>query len=137
MDLLAVSMSTLAGKVTQMQEHTIELTVDKVNNSWAQRGEKCNNEGPEIVALPAVRPHTAPTWPEHTEAMIQTLRENAALMKQAADQQASLQARMDKDPSQGDFINFKSVKTGWDRIGGAEHRLKYVRWPQEAVFICP
>lgn len=36
LNLLAISMSTLLGKVTQMQDHIVELQNDQENSSWAQ-----------------------------------------------------------------------------------------------------
>ena len=37
----------------------------------------------------------------------------------------------------GEQLNSKILKTGRDRVSGADHRLIYVRWTQEAVFIGP
>ena len=35
------------------------------------------------------------------------------------------------------FLQGKSIKSGWDRIGGSDHNRVYVKWPQEACFIGP
>ena len=65
--------------------------------------------------------------PKCPEATIKTLRNNGALMKQAADRKAALQARVEEDHSHWDFTNTRSIKTGRERAGRADHKLKYAR----------
>ena len=48
-------------------------------------------------------------------------------------QQASFQQAADNE-SPGEHYNIKSLKTGRDHVGGADHSLIYVKWPQESVY---
>ena len=66
---------------------------------------------------------------------VDVLRSDLTVMRRAADRQAELQNTISHD-IQGDLRSV-NVKSERKRVGGAEHKLIYVRWPQEAVFIGP
>ena len=71
---------------------------------------------------------------------IETLRSDLHLAQRAAMVQQDLQCMTEADLSLGDS-RFKgklvNVKSGRERVGNSDCCNKYVRWPQEAVFIGP
>lgn len=67
---------------------------------------------------------------------IASLRASDYIKKCTAEPQARLQRVADEDLTIGEQF-FKTVKSGRERIGGSDHKLAYIKWPQEAVFIVP
>ena len=66
---------------------------------------------------------------------VDVLRADTTVMRRVADRQAELQNTISHN-IQGDLRSV-NVKSARERVGGAEHQLIYVRWPQKGVFIGP
>ena len=146
MDLLANTVSSMAHSMKAMQAELKELKTEKINNSWNHIQDISNydnsissvlnpisNSSPRRVAHGGVQASRPVLTDEAVT--LKTLREEN-LQRRSATQQARFQQAADNE-SPGEHYNIKSIKTGRDRVGGADHKLIYVRWPQEAVFIGP
>ena len=117
------------------------MQTDKINDYWnhIQDISNCNNSIASVVPiLNSSRtkvahggvPVSRPVLTEEP-VTLKALRAENLQRRSAAQQARFLQAA--ENEGQGEHFNIKSLKTGRDRVGGADHKLIYVRWHQEAV----
>ena len=145
MDLLANTVSAMATSMKAMQKELLELQTERANASWNHLQDmsmQSLNSMPDINVVPLLnssptrqRPIAASSPAQSQEPVTLPELRSGANQRRAAVQQATMQKEAELDS--GERLSSKILKTGRDRLGGADHKLIYVRWPQEAVFIGP
>lgn len=117
---LAISMTTLSGKVIKMQVHIIEHQSEKVNT----RGEIILHRGTKHSYFASCKVAYG-TYPGCTHRTHYPNPQTGRMLMKRAGPPSSPSSRYEKGPQyeKGDNINSKTIKTGWDRIGGADHKL--------------
>ena len=134
LDMMAEAMSRLSGQVTELQQQMVDVQQERVNSSWANVEALAGKNNFDFTGS---QPRVQPAQPviQDVPLSLEAIRSHPTAMRRAADRQSELQNILSND-IQGDSKSV-SVKSGRDRVGGAEHKLIYVRWPQEAIFIGP
>ena len=145
MDLLANTVSSMATSMKAMQKELFELQTERANASWNHLQDmsmQSINSIPHINVVPLSnssptrqRPTVASRPAQSQEPVTLPELRSGANQRRAAAQQATMQKEAELES--GEHLRSKIIKTGRDRVGGADHKLLYVRWPQEAVFIGP
>ena len=122
-----------------MQRELADLQNEKVNSSWQHmqdlsvQGDVGNNINLCNVPISCSSPNC---WDVKGPVTVTHLRASDEIQGRTAAEQARFQKQTEEYLTQGEFFS-KTVKSGCERVGGSEHKLVYIRWPQEAVFIGP
>ena len=128
----------MATAMTSIQQELVDLQNEKVYSSWqhiqdlSMQGNIANNINfniPISRSSPTRRDVEGPVTITH-------LRASDKIQKRVVAEQARLQKQAEEDLTQCERFS-KTVKSGRERVGGSEHKLVNIRWPQEAVFIGP
>lgn len=130
LNLLATTVSSLATSMKSMQGELAEIRAEKVNSSWQHVQDLSMQEMNNLTSSPKQRPTN------EVPVTVTQLRASADNQKRAATQQSGFQKQAEEDNTQGELFS-KNLKSGRERVGGSDHKLIYIRWPQEAVFIGP
>ena len=128
-----------------MQRELLDLQADRANAPWNNLQDMSVhsinsindiNVAPILKSSPTGQRPIAASRPAQAEEPV-TLPElrSGDDERRAAEQQATLQREAERDT--GEQLSNKILQTGQDCVGGADHKLIYVRWSQEVVLIGP
>lgn len=136
LNLLATTVSSLATSMKAIQGELAEIRAEKINASWQHMQDLSMQEINNPTSSPKQKSSPRQKSNNDIPVTVTQLRASADNQRKAATQQASFQRQAEEDHSQGELFS-KNLKSGRERVGGSDHKLIYVRWPQEAVFIGP
>ena len=92
-------MTTLSGRVTELQQQMSEIQQENLNSSWAHIEALTQVGGKNNLISPGAQLCFQPTWPvtSHVPISLDALQADPIIMRRAADRQADLQNTLSQE----------------------------------------